>query len=131
MAFLTHAVSLFLVMVLYIQHSNAQSIPDRCRCPATSSKASRWKNIEEFSITEPRSRCKATEIILTLKTVNSKTKEKEQRCIKPNIYQAEVLQECWNRLNKDGKRTTVKIVECEIFRNSTKEVGNTTTIAQP
>ncbi|MCI4393724.1 hypothetical protein PGIGA_G00160810 [Pangasianodon gigas] len=130
MAFLTHAVSFFLVVVLWIQHSNAQSVPDRCRCPTPSSKASRWQNIDEFSITAPRSRCK-TEIILTLKMVNAKTKEKEQRCISPNIYQGERLQECWNRINKDGRRATVKISECEIFRNPTIKSENATTVNQP
>ncbi|MCJ8747942.1 hypothetical protein PDJAM_G00159260 [Pangasius djambal] len=125
MAFLTHAVSFFLVAVLWIQHTNAQSVPDRCRCPTTSSKASRWKNIEEFSITAARSRCKAPEIILTLKTVNAKTKEKEQRCISPNIYQGQILQECWNRINKDGRKATVKISEC------TTKSESTTTVSQP
>ncbi|XP_060755505.1 chemokine (C-X-C motif) ligand 18b [Neoarius graeffei] len=120
MAFLTHAVSFLLVVALYIQHSNGQSVPDRCRCVTTSSKAFRWKNIDEFSVTAPRSRCKATEIILTLKTVHSNTKEKEQRCINPNIYQGQYLQECWNRVNKDGKKTTIKISECAISRNTTK-----------
>ncbi|KAG7315827.1 hypothetical protein KOW79_020693 [Hemibagrus wyckioides] len=128
MAFLTHAVSFILVVVLCIQHSNAQSIPDRCRCPTTSVKASRWKYIEEFSVTAPRSRCKVTEIILTLKMT---TKTNEQRCISPNIYQGEFLQECWNRINKDGKRATVKMVECGNPRNTTKEVDKATTAQQP
>ncbi|GAA6105143.1 chemokine (C-X-C motif) ligand 18b [Tachysurus ichikawai] len=124
MAFLTNVVSFILVVVLCIQHSNAQAVPDRCLCPNTSLKAHKWKNIEEFSIIEPRSRCKAKEIILILKT-------KDRRCISPNIYQAVQLQECWNRINKDGKRTTVKMVECENPRNVKKDMENTTTVRQP
>ncbi|KAI5618451.1 chemokine (C-X-C motif) ligand 18b precursor [Silurus asotus] len=88
MAFLPHAVIFILTVVLCIQQSDAQSVPDRCWCQNPSSKAFRWKNIEEFSVTAPKSRCKVTEIILTLKT-NSK------RCINPKIYQGEQLLECW------------------------------------
>ncbi|XP_053471563.1 chemokine (C-X-C motif) ligand 18b [Ictalurus furcatus] len=130
MTFLTHAVSFLLVVVLCLQHSDAQSVPDRCRCQITSSKPSRWKNIDGFSITAPRSRCKATEIILTLKTVNAKTNEKERRCISPNIYQGEYLQQCWNRINKDGRRATIKMSECGISRNTAVKIENTTTVSQ-
>ncbi|KAF5909192.1 C-X-C motif chemokine 11-like, partial [Clarias magur] len=96
MASVTHAVSFFLVVVICIQQNNGQTVPDRCRCLTTSNKPSKWKNIEEFSITPPRSRCKVTEIIVTLKIINPKTKQKEQRCISPDIYQSVYLQECWN-----------------------------------
>ncbi|KAK3530455.1 hypothetical protein QTP86_024365 [Hemibagrus guttatus] len=59
------------------------------------------------------------------------TKAKEQRCISPNIYQAEYLEECWNRINKDGKRATVKMADCGNPRNTTKETQNATTAQQP
>ncbi|KAM9455029.1 chemokine (C-X-C motif) ligand 18b [Clarias gariepinus] len=130
MAFITYAVSFSLVVVFCIQQNNGQSVPDRCRCLNTSRKPSKWKNIEEFSITPPRSRCKVTEIILTLKTINPKTKQNDQRCISPEINQSVYLQECWNRVNKDGKSATVRMIECGNPRNSdTKVTENATTVS--
>lgn len=37
---------------------------------------------------------------------------------------------CLNRINKDGRRATIKMSECGISRNTAVKIENTTTVSQ-
>uniref|UniRef100_A0A3B1IIN6 Chemokine interleukin-8-like domain-containing protein n=1 Tax=Astyanax mexicanus TaxID=7994 RepID=A0A3B1IIN6_ASTMX len=86
--------------------------PLRCQCIKYSSKASPWSRIVEFSVTQPHSRCQTTEVVITLKTINSATGKNHQRCLDLKLSQTAILQECWNRINKDASKSVLKFSEC-------------------
>ncbi|XP_072513409.1 chemokine (C-X-C motif) ligand 18b [Salminus brasiliensis] len=112
MAFPLKALSLFLVVVVCIQLNTALAIQRRCQCMRYSLRPYPWKNIEEFSITQPHGRCKTTEVVLKLKTINPTTGENDQRCLGLELNQTKTLQECWSRINKDESKPMLKYSEC-------------------
>ncbi|XP_007259127.3 C-X-C motif chemokine 11 [Astyanax mexicanus] len=112
MAFAVKALCLFLVAVVCIHLSTGVAIQLRCQCIKYSEKASPWKAIEEFSITQPHGRCQTTEVIITLKGINTATGRNHQRCLDLKLNQTITLQECWNRINKDESRPKLKYSEC-------------------
>ncbi|XP_062866698.1 chemokine (C-X-C motif) ligand 18b [Trichomycterus rosablanca] len=111
MTFVIKALGLFLVAAICLQLISAQMVPDRCRCVQTTSRNYTLNRIMEFSVTRPRSRCKDTEIILTMKIVKALTNKKVQRCLDPKTELAKTLQECWDRVNTDRKET-IQASEC-------------------